>query len=52
MNFGFPSNAMEYFTIIVPIVNYDVLENVQTYEEFIVSISSQNDLKKPKRALA
>ena len=51
-SFGFTSHAMEYFSMIVPIVNYDVLENIQVYEDFLVSISSKNDLNKQKRALA
>ena len=32
---NFPANSMEFFTITVPIVTYDVLENFEYYNNFI-----------------
>jgi hypothetical protein len=34
---------MEFFSIIVPIVNYDVLESFQPYQDFLVSISGEKE---------
>lgn len=39
-NFGFSSNIMSFFSIIVPIVNYDVLGGFQIYDDFLNSIST------------
>ena len=30
---------MEFFTLTVPIVTYDVLENIETYNEFILKLT-------------
>ena len=35
INYNYPGNAMEFFSIIVPIVNYDVLENIPVYTNFL-----------------
>ena len=35
LNIEIPPNGMEYFSIIVPIVTYDLLENVDAYNNFI-----------------
>ena len=44
---------MEFFSIIVPIVNYDVLEDITPYTDALESISSREETPKPKkRALA
>ena len=29
LNFGIPANLMEYFSVIVPVVNFDVTENLE-----------------------
>jgi hypothetical protein len=35
LNFGVPANLMEYYSILVPIVNFDVLENYDWYQDFL-----------------
>lgn len=35
LNIDIPANAMEFFTISVPIVTYDILENIDAYNSFI-----------------
>ena len=40
LNLIIPSNAMEFFSIIVPIVTYDLLESFEEYQIFIMYISS------------
>ena len=52
-NYGFPSNAMEFFSIIVPIVNYDIIHDVPVYTDALNSISSRKETpKSKKRALS
>lgn len=46
LNFNFPSNAMEFFSIIVPVVNYDILDDFEPYQEFLVSVSGEKETKK------
>ena len=35
MNILVPANAMKYFEIIIPIVNYDLLINSKWYNDFL-----------------
>jgi hypothetical protein len=54
LNFGVPSNLMEYYSIIVPIVNFDVLENYDWYQDFLDWLTIEKKIKKVamKRLLA
>ena len=35
LNIEIPANGMEFFSLAVPIVTYDVLENIELYNNFI-----------------
>ena len=38
-NVDIPPNGMEFFTLTVPIVTYDVLENIEVYNNFILRLT-------------
>ena len=40
---------MQYFGLIVPVVNYDVLEDISVYNNLLDLISSRKKTEKPKR---
>ena len=39
MNTNIPGNAMKYFSTMMPIVAFDVLGDLQFYQDFILKIS-------------
>ena len=39
INIKFPGNSLKFFEIIIPIVNYDLLDDVKWYNDFIVRAS-------------
>ena len=39
MNIQFPANALTFFKIIIPIINYDLLNDVKWYNNILVDIS-------------
>ena len=41
LNLGVPSNLMEYYSIMVPIVNFDVLSSYQWYQDFLEWMSEK-----------
>ena len=56
LNLGIPSNAMAFFAIVVPIVNFDCLGEVPIWKKFLEAISTskedkQNNDNKQHRAL-
>ena len=43
LNFAFPSNSMSMFSNMVPIINYDLLEGVPAYQDFLELISGMKE---------
>jgi hypothetical protein len=39
MNIDVPSNAVSFYRIIIPVVNYDMLSHFDFYEDFLIDIS-------------
>jgi len=39
MNIDVPSNAVSFYKTIIPVVNYDMLSNVDGFEDFLTKIS-------------
>ena len=39
MNINVPSNAINFYKMVIPIVNYDLLSNFDFYEDFLIRIS-------------
>ena len=39
-----PPNGMEYFSIIVPVVTYDLLENIDAYNNFIEMLTRSKNV--------
>ena len=53
-NFVVPSNLMEFYSILVPIVNFDVLSQYEWYGDFLEWISSKREAENEaeKRSLS
>ena len=45
LNIQIPANGMEFFSIAVPIVTYDIFENLSFYLNFIKSFTRNYDEK-------
>ena len=41
MNIKFPANALTFVAMIIPTVNYDLLNGVKWYNDIIVSVSKR-----------
>ena len=39
MSINVPSNAINFYKMVIPIVNYDLLSNFNFYEDFLIRIS-------------
>ena len=54
LNLQIPSNGMEFFSISVPIVTYDLLENIEVYNDFLdlLTRSEKKGKKKKLRRLS
>ena len=44
LNIEMPPNGMEYFSIVVPIVTYDLLENIDAYNNFIKMLTRSKNV--------
>ena len=57
LNVQVPSNAIDFYKIVIPVVNYDVLSSIPQYEEFISDLSrgkykvEKSKEKEPSRVL-
>jgi hypothetical protein len=39
LNVVFPANALKFFKILIPIVNFDLLESMEWYNDILVKVS-------------
>ena len=46
LNIEIPANGMEFFSIAVPIVTYDILENFEPYNDFLEYLTRSQDTNK------
>ena len=51
LNINIPANSMEFFSVAVPIVTYDVFENFEAYNDFIQLLTRSSNKEKKKRRL-